>query len=295
MTIGFIGYSEAAWNLAAGLRDDGFAGGFAAHDLMQDHPDRGPVIHAKAEAAGVSLVDSNEAVARQADILIAAVPSKATLAACGSVAGVLRPDQILADVSSASPRIKSEVWETVRASGVQFCDAAMLGALPIDRNHVSIVASGNGAQAFHDAMTPYGMRIQVVGDRPGDASAIKLIRSVFMKGYAALLYEMLAGGEAYGVSDRVIASIGGMLDKTPFAESIDYHIVSTAIHAKRRGGELDGSIEMLDDRGLRHTMTEAARGWHELLAGYHFADRGIDYDRCGWREIIHALDEPAGE
>lgn len=35
-----------------------------------------------------------------------------------------------------------------------------------------------------ELMNPYGMKITYESEKPGDASAIKLVRSIFMKGIA---------------------------------------------------------------------------------------------------------------
>ena len=51
-------------------------------------------------------------------------------------------------------------------------------------------------------MAPYHMDITLAGEKAGSASAIKLVRSIFMKGIASLMIEMLEGAHAYGVAER---------------------------------------------------------------------------------------------
>ena len=52
MKIGFIGFGEAAYNLAIGLKGEGLEG-IRACDAMQDHPERGQFVRARAAEAGV--------------------------------------------------------------------------------------------------------------------------------------------------------------------------------------------------------------------------------------------------
>lgn len=288
MTIGFIGLGEAGGAIAAGLRDDGFDGRIVAYDVKLGSALEETVLR-RASAAHVDCVGSDAEVASLADLVIAAVPSHDTVEACRQALPGLRAGQIYADVSASPPSAKGAIWEMVGPLGVLFCDAAMLGILPVDRNRVPITASGNGADAFIQAMSPYGMRIQKLSDRQGDASALKLIRSIFMKGYCALLCEMLSGADAYDIADKVIASLDDTFRKLPFAESVDYHVVSTAIHAKRRGDELSGSLELLRDRGLSGDMTADAQAWHRRLETLDFAHRDIDYDRCTWQDVIRMV------
>ena len=140
---------------------------------------------------------------------------------CNSVKDALTSEKIYADVSASAPKTKEKIWDAIKDSGVLFVDAAMLGSLPAERHKVPITASGNGATQFKECMEPYGMRITLAGDRPGAASAIKLIRSIYMKGVAALMIEMLQAADAYQVSNEVIRSIAESMDSTPFVPTMN--------------------------------------------------------------------------
>src|SRR5699024_7797560 len=141
---------------------------------------------------------------------------------------------------------------------ILFVDAAMMGPLPKNKHKVPITASGNGAEQFKELMTPYNMKIKTVGNKAGDASAKKLIRSIFMKGISALMIEMLQAGNAYGVSDDVISTISKTMDNTPFTSHLDRLVIGSAIHYERRADELKGSVEMLEDVNLDSSITEAS-------------------------------------
>lgn len=288
MNLGFIGFGEAAFNISAGLREEGF-GGIVAFDALCDQEPMGEMIRRRAAEAGVELLPTAAQVAAQVDILILSVPSSLTLAACQSFLGALRKGQIYADVGASTPEVKKQEWALVQDAGVLFADSAMLGSLPLSRHQVPIVASGNGAAAFREAMTPFGMKIEVVGDKPGEASAIKLVRSIYMKGMAALLFEMLEAAAAHGVADQVVASVGASLDGIPFGNHVDRLVTGTAIHAHRRAAELDGSIQMLEEAGLCSVMTAASRQRHAMLEPFGFAERFVAKKPGGWKEILDIL------
>lgn len=283
--LGFIGFGEAAFNISFGLKSEGVTN-IIAYDAMADKPPMNELIQNRAKEAGVTLLPRAEDVAKQSQIVIVSVPSSYTIDACLSVIGALHPGQIYADVGASTPETKRKLWKLLEEKGVLFSDSAMLGSLPLSKHKVPIVASGNGAQAFHDALTPYGMKIDVVGENPGEASAIKLVRSVFMKGIAALMIEMLEGAESNCVSDQVIKSIGESLDGIKFEDHINRLVTGTAIHAHRRAAELEGSINMLKEAGLCYDMTIASQKRHEMLEPYGFAEIFIDSKPQGWKEII---------
>ena len=237
MNIGFIGFGEAAYCIALGFSQNGTTG-IRANDAMMNHPVMGQQVHNRAKEAQVELVEDAKEVARWADVLFAAVPSSFTMDVCNTVKDELRPGQIYADVSASTPATKKAIWEKIKDTGVLFADAAMLGSLPQDKHRVPITASGNGAEAFKATMEPLGMRITLAGDKAGSASAIKLVRSIFMKGIASLMIETMQAADAYDVSEEIVASLSKSLDGIPFTKHLDRLVTGSALHCKRRAAEM---------------------------------------------------------
>ena len=208
---------------------------------------------------------------------------------CNEIKSCLRPGQLYVDVSASTPATKVAIWEAIKDTGVLFADAAMLGSLPKDKHKVPITASGNGAAKFQELMTPYGMKITLAGEKAGSASAIKLVRSIYMKGIAGLMIEMLQGADAYGVTEEVVASISKSMDNIPFTSHLDRLVTGSALHCTRRAAELKGSIAMLDEEGLSAEMTTATKHRLEALEPYKFAERYVDSKPAGYQEIIEAI------
>lgn len=288
MKIGFIGFGEAAFNISLGLYSEGMRG-ICAYDTMQDDAIRGRLIRSRAKQSHVQLKDTPQDVAKWADILFSAVPSSYTLNVCEEIKGCLRKGKMYVDVSASTPAVKEMIWKAVRNTGVYFVDAAMLGSLPQKKHQVPMTVSGNGAELFRDIMTPYHMDITLAGANPGAAAAIKLVRSVFMKGVASLMIEMLEGAQCYGVADDVIASLSKSWDGTSFESHLNRLVTGTGIHCKRRADELKGSIQMLKDAGLDPIMTTGAKSSHEALETYDFASKFIDKMPTQWQQIVDPL------
>lgn len=119
------------------------------------------------------------------------MPANKTLEVAQSVSGSLKENQLYVDVSASTPDIKKQVANEIEKQKALFVDAAMLGPLPVNKHKVPITASGSGTDQFMKVMNAYGMNIKKISDQPGDASALKLIRSVYMKGIVGLLVEFL--------------------------------------------------------------------------------------------------------
>lgn len=181
MKIGFIGYGEAAYELSTGLKTEGL-NQFYAYDVLLQSEKLAGSLKEKASQTGVQLTSSISEVIEKSDLVIAAVPANKTLEVAQSVSGSLKKNQLYVDVSASTPDIKKQVANEIEKQEALFVDAAMLGPLPINKHMVPITASGSGVDQFMKVMNAYGMNITKISDQPGDASALKLIRSIYMKG-----------------------------------------------------------------------------------------------------------------
>lgn len=288
--IGFIGYGEAAYNISLGLKGEGLTG-ITATDMMLNDPTLGKRIHDRAAEAGVTLLPSDKEVIADAEIVISAVPLSCAVEACQSAKRFLRPDQLYVDVSTSPPSSKKLMSEMLDEISVRYIDAAMLGGLPTYKHKVPIIACGKGSVEFKTRMTPFGMNISIIDGDPGAACAVKLVRSIYMKGMTALLIETLEAAHHYNVSERIIASLTDTLDSVPLIYTINDLITGAALHCARRAGELGASIEMLKQAGIDCCMSEAAKRRHEELIPYNFGSKYADHMPKDWVEIISQLKE----
>jgi 3-hydroxyisobutyrate dehydrogenase-like beta-hydroxyacid dehydrogenase len=267
MKVGFIGFGGAGCGLAKGLRQAGLP---EVHftDRMQETPPYAEVIsrHA-AEIGAVRAASVGELVSRT-DILISCVTGAMALPVAEEAAPFLRTNHLYADVNTASPHIKEEVAAIVEKTGAAFCDAAMMGAIPTFLHRVPILASGCGADRFRENLEPYGMNIRVIATKPGQASAIKLFRSIFMKGLLSLFIETLTATHRYGVDDMVLGSIAESLDGTPFRETARIQMTKGVVNAERMAHEMEEVIATLEDLGVPAEMSRASRETLLWCAGF---------------------------
>ena len=99
-------------------------------------------------------------------------------------------------------------------------------------------------------MSPYGMKIKLVGENVGTASAIKLVRSIFMKGIAILMIDMLLAAYSYGVVEEVVDSVSRSMDGIPFNDHLNRLVTGTALHCTPPRCRVEGSIALQEDVGL---------------------------------------------
>ena len=185
--IGFIGFGEAAFNIAKGLMGEGLTN-IHAYDKYWNIEPQSELVKKRAMEANVTLAVSVQNLIDQVDIVISAVSANLVVPIARESAAFLRKDQIYVDVNSAAPTTKVEASRLI-ADRALFVDAAVMGPVPGNGHKVPILASGSGSELFQKTMVPYGMKISVMPGPVGGSSASKMFRSIFMKGFVMLLLE----------------------------------------------------------------------------------------------------------
>jgi 3-hydroxyisobutyrate dehydrogenase-like beta-hydroxyacid dehydrogenase len=257
LKVGFLGFGEAGYHFAKDLTQAGLSG-IVAYSPSGAKAAPGDPICVRATEAGVELVSSPRELCKRAHLIIALVPGQAALRTLRSVRAYLGAAHIYVDASTAAVKAMEQAGQML-AGKSGFVDAAIMGTVPLSGIKVLTVASGPHAEVFRALMAPYGMNIQVIGEKPGAATAMKLIRSVCMKGLAALLLESLEAAQRYGILDAVAVDVAGSIDERPFAQIIKRFVCGTAVHAERRVHEMTESIELLRSLGASTRMTRATR------------------------------------
>ncbi len=259
LRLGFMGFGEAGYHFAKGLSHNGLTG-MVAYSRSGAKAAAGDLLRVRAAEAGVELVKSPRELCRRADVILAVTPGKNALAALRATRRHLRPGQIYADLSAASVR-SMEKAAGLFEEGAAFVDASIMGPVPVEGVKVLLLASGAQAGRFQELLAPYGMNIQVVEGGAGAASAMKLLRAVFMKGMTALLLETMEAAQRRGIRAAVEAELIRWMDSMPFAQVIKRFVGSTAVHAGRRAHEMKDTLELLNSLGSSTRMTRATKAW----------------------------------
>lgn len=255
--LGFLGFGEAACIVGKALTANGLSGIIAYSPSGAAAVDSDP-IRQRASEAGVTLVSSPKELCQRADVVMSLTPGALALTALRSVRRYLTDRHIYVDATTNSAKTM-ERGAKLLGTRANFVDAAIMGALPLSGLKVLIVVSGSQADAFRALLEPYGMNVKVVGEKPGAASALKLIRSVCMKGIAAMLIESLEAAERVGLLHDAADDLARSIDEVPFAQTIKRFVCGSAVHAERRVHEMTEAMELLKSLGSSTSMTRATR------------------------------------
>jgi 3-hydroxyisobutyrate dehydrogenase-like beta-hydroxyacid dehydrogenase len=170
-----------------------------------------------------------------------------------------------------SPMTKRAIAEAVAPSGADFVEATIMAPVPGPDHKVHVLASGPKARAVADGLNALGMRVDAVGERVGDASLSKMLRSIFIKGIEALMLESLVAARHAGIEERILDSVQKTIPGIDWRALATYNLERTVAHGARRAAEMHESAATVAELGLEPFVTDGiARRieWaHEQLKG----------------------------
>lgn len=255
LKIGFVGFGEAGYHLAKGLRGAGVAQ-MAAYDLHTHTPGRGERIQQRAAETEVELCASSELAARS-DVLLSVVTASSAAEAAAQTAPHLQARHFYADLNSVSPETKRAIDQTIRAAGARFVEAAVMAPVPPQGHKTPMLLGGAQAKAFAELLAPFGMKLEVVSEQIGAAVAVKMCRSIIVKGLEALLFECVLGATKYGADERVFASLEASWPGMNWSELAGYCMSRIIEHGERRARELEEVAATLRAADIEPLMAEA--------------------------------------
>lgn len=284
VSVGFIGFGEAGFEIAKGLRSEGVT------RMALYKRKRTDLLESRAAEAGVEVAQGLKALAEKSDLILSVVPPGVSIEVSRELLKYLKQGQFYLDLTSSFPEDMKSVASMVMASGAHFVDGAMMGALPVHGHKVLIYIAGKQAEAVARRLNAIGMNVKVIGSEPGQASAVKLILSVATKGFGSILVEMLLASHYFDVDNPVLEALEQFYTKGLQAY-IDRNVGSSAIYAGRRIVEMEASAKLLKQIGVAPIMTEATIArlkWLDSLGLSAFFKGNVP---GGYRDVLAAWEQ----
>lgn len=289
MRLVFIGFGEAAYNIACGLKSEGLTD-IGTYDINATNPQMGELIQKRAAEVGIKLFDSLESAYQSGDFIASLTSAKVALNVAKSIIPHLKAGQIYVDMNSAAPTIKANIAKIPHTDGVAFCDIGVMGTVPGNKHKVPMLLAGDGAEKFKTAFSQYGMKLTVLDAEAGGASAIKMFKSVVMKGLPQLMFEAFEAAQNYGVLDTLIASLSSSINGKTVEQLADTFIARTMIHAARRSAEMKDVVVTLESLGVDASMSKATVKKLDYLAEQNWVDKlGADGGKMNYKEAMEHL------
>lgn len=295
--VAIIGFGEVGPIFAAGLAQAGCR--VAVYDIKFDtERERAMATAQVAPLDQVSLADSLQHVLREATLVFSAVTASQSLTVAAAAAAYLHAGQTFIDINSVSPGVKQQSRDKVEASGAEYVEAAVMAPVPPQGLRVPILLGGRSADTSSGALNALGMKTRPVAREVGMASAIKLCRSIMIKGMEALCVQSMLAGRRQGVDAFVLESLAASFPCVGWDNDYEAYLIGRVVqHGQRRSEEMREAATMLRDLGMDASLAEAVADLQERLAR-EAAPLVAEIDSHGrlanWRMQLADKAKPAG-
>jgi 3-hydroxyisobutyrate dehydrogenase-like beta-hydroxyacid dehydrogenase len=288
--IALIGFGEVGGVFGHDFAAQGLA--VSAYDMLLDRePSRSDML-AKANAAKVRACDSAEEALRGSDLVISAVTAASALEAARSAAGFLRSGQTYLDINSVSPETKREIAAVLNGTPATFVEAAVMAPVSPQRLKVPMLLGGSGAAIAAPRLAAIGMNVKAVSERVGVASAIKMCRSIIIKGLEAITVESMFTARRYGAEKQVLESLEATYPGMGWLGALpDYLISRVAEHGKRRAAEMREAAQAVSDAGLE-PLTALGTAQRQDWLAQTIAELSLAVpkgEKFSWKELADAI------
>lgn len=282
--IGLVGYGEVGKILAEDLRRQDIR--VAAYDVKLGG-DLGAPLREHAERFGVTLAASHGELAGKADFIVSAVTASQAVPVAEMCAPAIRQGTWYLDFNSASPGAKQRAAALVDGRGGRYVEGAVMTSVPPYRIKVPLLLGGRGARELEPLLNAIGFAAKVASDELGVASAVKMCRSIMIKGLESMVIESFTTARAYGVEDAVLASLAETFPGIDWEKQGAYFFQRVIEHGRRRSEEVREVAETVREAGLTPWSAQGTaerQGWMADLA-----DAGV-FGTKGTKDFARSAD-----
>ncbi|WP_102224591.1 NAD(P)-dependent oxidoreductase [Acidimangrovimonas sediminis] len=261
--IGFAGFGEAASAFARGWGGE-VCTRVAAYDLKLEDPAQAAEVSTRAEGFSVAPAPRAE-VLRQARAVFCLVTADEAAKAAEEAAPLIVQGTLWLDGNSVAPETKARAARALGQAGADYVDMAIMAPVHPRLHKVPLLISGPGAARALPLLESLGMEARMIDDRVGSASAIKMIRSVMIKGTEALFAECLLAARRAGVEGEVIGSLAASNPETDWPRRGAYNLERMMVHGGRRAAEMREVAKTVAGLGLSPGLSSAAADWQARI------------------------------
>lgn len=265
MHIGFLGFGEAASTFSRTLSAEQTLS-ITTYDRLLDDPKTRSSILERAAAVSASCVESPIALANATHYIFSTVTADQSQRAIEALASALTPAHIIFDLNSVSPGKKRATSALVTQHGAHYVDVAVMAPVHPRGHRTPLLVSGPNQGLVEPLLQEMGWAFSWKGPQIGDASVVKMLRSILIKGVESLVSECVTAAEPLGIADEILESAGKTLGISDMAGLADYVMERVAVHGQRRSEEMREVAVTLEELSVSNFMARAIAEHQSLIA-----------------------------
>jgi 3-hydroxyisobutyrate dehydrogenase-like beta-hydroxyacid dehydrogenase len=263
--VAIIGFGEVGPIFAQALAAAGHE--VSVFDIkLQDAATR-PTIVQRACDCEVHVADDLATALHDARLVFSVVIASQAEAVATAAAEYLTSGQTFLDLNSVSPAVKRRNCQQIERNGADYVEAAVMAPVPPQGVRVPMLLGGRLAAQTADILNALGMRTEAVAQEVGLASAIKLCRSIMIKGMEALCVQSMLAAKQFDVEGRVLASLAASFPGMGWDKGHEAYLIGRVVeHGQRRSEEMREAALMLENLGMSSALASAIADVHQELA-----------------------------
>ena len=271
-TLAVLGLGEGGFATARGLdSQSGWRSGtgpaegrnrrLLAVDIALNDPVRGPMIRRHAEEASAEVSEGYGPELGEAEVVFSIITCDQSEKAAASAKPFLKPGTLYLDYNSITRTIAERNAALLEEGGVDYVDVAVMGSFHHYGYRPPLLIAGAQAEKAAAWLRPLGFDIEILPGAAGRASAVKILRSILMKGLEALAVEFMVAARHQGLLEETLACTGDV-DRRGFRDFISMLVQSHLVHGRRRHEEVELVNQMLRESGIEPLMSLATERSH---------------------------------
>ena len=243
----------------------------AGYDVVTCLSGRSERTRALAEAGGLRDLDSLDAVATEASLVLSILPPASAMGLARDMAAAMersgaRP--VYVDCNAISPGTVRDIANVIEAVGAPFIDAGIIGTKPGIGPGPRFYVSGADTAPMQ-ALDGKGFQVLGLGPEPGRASAIKMCYAGLTKGTWTLHTAVLLAAEAQGLTAELRAEFE--YSQGQALAQMEARVPRLPADSGRWIGEMEEIAKTFADAGVTPGFHEGAAEIFRLLSQTPFA------------------------
>ncbi len=259
--IAFLGFGEAARAFHQSLSKKDPALEFFAWDILL--LDQSSQMRDVIESRNVAIVDPSDF--GDADWIFNAVTADQSYVALERIVEYLGDDQLVIDINSVAPDKKRRSAAMIEETGAEYLDMAVMAPVHPHHHQTPVLIAGKMVNDLAQDLTELGFNFRIISTDVGEATAIKMVRSLFVKGLEAITVETLLAAEASGCLEEITASISKSYPGLGWPDFAKYQFERTTTHGHRRAAEMRESAATLNNLGLTGSLANEIANVQEKM------------------------------
>ena len=260
-----VGFGEAAQAFAPGWLSAGAS--VTAFDIKTLNPKTREAKLADYEAYRVAGADSLASALDGCDVAFSLVTADQAFVVAEKAASLDLNGALWLDCNSCAPSTKQSAADAIAKTSGRYVDVAVMSPVKPKRHEVPLLVSGQSTDVAIALLSALGMRPEFAGAEVGQASTIKMLRSVMIKGTEALFAECFLSAQKAGVLDEVIGSLNRSNPEINWPAKGGYTLERMVVHGVRRAAEMREVAKTVAELGLPSALSEATVQWQSQIGG----------------------------